>query len=250
VNDGTDLMSTLDALACIAVTNDGNECANRSLRALFHLAQQDHVIRYHLLRIIKDSRTGVEVRLAACTLLRYVADGSVRQELLRQVVDGWEKTDMGGQFWALVELGDPEFLRWLEGIIRDLPSDDMRKIWLEEQAQRVRVQQDPAELLRTIRSDQRTIERWWLVRQGMRHGFPKTDIADAVKEYLGKAKRGEIRADGELLTASDEYGLLTSQDRQEYVGLEGPKAIADPPGPKWATLVDEKAKRFWKVESK
>lgn len=251
VEAGIDRNHALEALACIAATEPDAMYSGYALRALFHLAHSDDAIRRYFLQVIGDARTLGVTRLTACGLLMYVADDDVRKVFLQQVREGWGKTDMGGQFWALVQLGDLDFLHWLDGIISELHPGDARMAWLQEQARLVRVQHNPQELFQLIRAEEPGIDRAWLVRQGMRNGVPRAELMQAMIDYLDYAKRHSRRHFGvsDMLKACEEYDLLSERQRRSYRRLRRSGTIisCNGPGPRWATLVEKKRDRFWGV---
>ncbi|MCH7595984.1 MAG: hypothetical protein IID35_05425, partial [Planctomycetes bacterium] len=113
VEDGEELTTVLDTLACIAESKARSSVAGASVKALFHLAGNDRQIRKYLLEII-DSGDNLG-RNKAGPLLVLVADEDVRKELLEQAQARWKKsTDFSGQHIALVELGDLKYARWLD----------------------------------------------------------------------------------------------------------------------------------------
>ncbi|MFH1108586.1 MAG: hypothetical protein V1790_05230 [Planctomycetota bacterium] len=168
--------------------------------------------------------------------------------MLDQVVSGWKKTDVGGQFWALVELGDLDFLRWLEEIIRAMPDDDQRKGWLKSQAQLVRLQHDPGALLGLLRSDKRGVDGAWLLRQGVRHGVDREALRSAATDRMRAARDDPgARDDASMLKREcEDMELFGEAEMGAFKFIDVPRGISDGPRPGWATLTETKRTEFYR----
>jgi hypothetical protein len=159
---------------------------------------------------------------------------------------------MGGQFWALVELGDLDFLRWLEEIIRAMPDTDQRKGWLKSQAQLVRLQHDSDVLLGLLRSGERGLDGAWLLRQGVRHGVDREALRSAATDRLRAARDDPgARDDASTLKREcEDLDLFGEAEMESFKFIDVPRGISDGPRPGWATLTETMRAAFYRPKSK
>ena len=253
VKKGRDRGEVLDTLTCIARAESTSGYVGALVcPAIFHLAEKPRVIQDHLLQIIGDDRAKAGMRSKACKLLVYVADESGRQELLRQLRRRWPRTS--GELSALVELGDPGVLRWLEETAGATKNDRLR-VYLETRAELVQVQESSERLLTALESGGEHVDRGWLVRQGMRHGANREDIRNAVLAYLRRIATGgksELR-ESSLLAACEECRVFKDEDVKEFPAIrafrESRKYFsADPIILEWATLISTKRAEFYGLD--
>ncbi len=251
VNSGSDRGRILGTLTCIARAEDTTGYVGiQAVGAIFHIAQQNRVIQEYLLRIIRDDGAGATTRLIACEFLVYVADETGRQELLHQLKRRWPRR-ASGELSALIELGDPGVLCWLEETATATENDRLRA-YLETRAEWVRVQESTERLLATVESDGGTHDRGWIVRQAMRHGATREAIRNAVLAYLRRIERtrGENLRESPLLAACEECGIFKDRDMDEFPAIrafrETRKYIAEEPViHEWATLISTKRAQFY-----
>ena len=223
----------------------------KAVGALFHIANDDQVIQDYLLKIIADDGARPGTRSIACDLLVYVADETAKQQLLRHLVRRWPE-HAAGELGALIELGDPAVLRWLEATAAAADNARLRQ-YLESRAELVRVQQSTERLLAALQADRDVYGRGWLVRQARRHGASRASIRKTVLSYLrGLAARDPDSLDRQrsLFEACESCGIFTDEDMEEFPAirtyrdfrknLSGEPLIAD-----WATLIDAKRAEFY-----
>lgn len=252
VESGSDRREILDALTCIVKAQETtNGVGIRAVGALFHIANDNRVIRDYLLRIIADDGVNRGTRLRACDFLVYVADDAARQQLLRHLVRRWPDRAYG-ELGALIELGDPAVLRWLEATAAAPENAHMRQ-FLEGRADLVRVQQSTERLLTALQSDRDAYGRGWLVRQARRHGASRASIRNTVLFYLRRlAARDPDKLDRQssLYGACDACGIFTDEDVEEFPAIRSYRnyrklIVSEPLIADWATLIDAKRAEFY-----
>lgn len=220
VNKGADRDSVLGTLSCIA-RSGMNEwpVAKSAVRALFALAQNDSTRRELLLEIIVDPKSGTNVSRLACELLTYVADEATRAAMLEQLKKTWPATaGWAGYFAFFIDLGDRDFLKWLESALEAF--EDPHRQALEADARRIRIQQDPEDLIAYLQAEGNDLYRAWAARQALRHGVPKERVGNAVVAII---QRGADEPKGQtrhllLVKECEELGIF----RPEYEAVLGP----------------------------
>ena len=159
---------------------------------------------------------------------------------------------MGGQLWALIELGDLGCLSWLEEVAESMAKDDPRYVWVLEQITRIRAQHDSALLLELLQSGASYVESSWLLRQGVRNGVDVALLRQAVLDQVAKAENGSLRMKEKSIVGQVglEFGVLMQQDISEHSIIKPLKIADEGQGPKWATLVEVRRTQFYRGKSK
>ena len=153
VKSGTDSASVLEALMCIALAEPGNPwVGNATVRAMFHIADENGRIQEYLLRIIRDDNVECTTRWAACKQVTWVLDDVGRKIIHEDVVRRWKEGRDNHGIGTLVTLGDPEFLSWAEETATEMSQDNPMKSFLEHQARLIRLQHDLPRLLQELES--------------------------------------------------------------------------------------------------
>jgi len=257
VQHGTDRNRVLDVLLCITKRKPNNSTIGpAAVRAMFHIAEQNQRIQRYLLEVVQDP-TAYELSIhEAFRLLVHVADDSGREQLRSMVRRDFSCNGCSRALRALVECGDAQTLVWLDRQLATLPSnlEPMRPL-LETMAKQIRLQQDPSQLIAYLTLDKNDIDRGWVVRQAVRHKVNRDQLHTAAMTYLGRNPAASSRFQkASLVTACDEYGLLTEGDAQACEVIREVRILLDSTTncgvgswPKWAALVKAKRAAFYSI---
>jgi len=251
VEEGEELKTVLDTLACIAKSTARSSVAGASVKALFHLAGHDSLIREYLLEIV-DAGDNLG-RSKAGPLLVLVANEDVRRALLEQAQARWKtSTDFSGQSLALVELGDLAYLSWLEEHVLTAQSDEWARHHHGIEAAKIRIQHDSQAILAQIGSATPKFNRSWLVRHALRGNVPRERLRAALLDFIrpsgATAKRRAI--DSRLLALCMDNGVLSDSELTELESRTG-KAISHPANVVWwAVSADIRWRAFYSYDRK
>ncbi|UCE60869.1 MAG: hypothetical protein JSU63_03790 [Phycisphaerales bacterium] len=247
----------LETLTCLCRREDLGPFGSRAAVAgIFHIAEGEASVRSHLIEIIEDPQTSQSVHHIALELLVYVADKEVQNRVLAHLKANWPNSRWGDYFDFFREVGDVEFLKWLEeeSVIRGVI--EMPDWFLRTQARYIRIQQNVDDLLAYLRSDDEELDRAWVARQASRHGATREEIREAIFTSFEDARDQKIpltRNSG-LVLQCDEFGVFEREDADRFPEIERARvarkalSIEDPYWPPWALLTIQKRKaRFYKV---
>ena len=251
VEDGEELTTVLDTLACIAESKARSSVASASVKALFHLAGNDGLIRKYLLEIV-DSGDNLG-RNKAGPPLALVANGDVRNELLTQAKARWKRSaDFSGQSVALVELGDLAYLGWLEEHVLTTALDGRLRSHYEAEAAKIRIQHNPEALLAQIESATPEFHRYWLIQHALRLGIARERLQTALVTYVHNLGEDEGRAvarmgvsklceDNDLLPQAE---LAKLKSRTRTIIGDGRSGVW------WAVAADIRWREFYSYSAK
>ena len=258
VKEGVPREDVLDELACV-YSNRAVESEVRAgaMMALFHIAHDDATIRRYLIAFIEQrGQTGAECDEFACGLLKYVADAEARRVLLEQVTKRWPKPfACYTAFSVLLDLGDPRFLKWLEGVLDKMAPDDPRRSFFEEQARFVRAQRSVDDLLEYFKREMRYgVGDGQVINAAIRFGATCDQLRAA---YWGKIRQCENDLQHKETCRMNvknavRRGLFDATDIDLLpdhlkTPLHFPESDLDgSTWPGWAQLYEKKRNEFWK----
>lgn len=251
--------AVLRDLACIAqrAPYRRTSLGRSAVRAVFAVAEDDDAIRQTLLQIIQDNATDLSVLRTACRLLVYVADEQTRLVMLDRLRSTWPTDRWGPYFAFFEELGDRQFLVWLEQTSSDPQYSQFPSVLLEQSAARVRIQQDPKDLAAYLASGRDDLDRGWVMRQALRRGVDPKAVREAVLASLRHSDTSDKRLvyDAKLVYECDECGLFLPEDSTELARRRTmARALlsdVDEPRPGWANpAIAAKRAEFYRYAPK
>ncbi len=253
VENGPARHEILETLLCIATSNDDSyPIAARAVQALFHLAQEDVVIRQYLLGVVQDGRTGTDAYATACELLVLVANDEVLRVLLEQLDRDFALNDrFSDPFQALLDLAAPQLVQWFDRTLAHLADDDPRKTYLVQREWMVRLLADPTGFEGLLLSTDDPVDLSWLAGQSVRRGVSRDVVRARIMDVVEQWKQIEGREASIhfLVRACLRIGLIDESEVRR-LRLLGPRAAARAPsGIEWATLIDRKRAEFYRVPS-
>lgn len=213
VEDGEELTTVLDTLVCIAANS---KFPRPSVRALFHLAGDDKLIRKYLLEIVDSG--SYFAGTAAGELLPLVADDEVRKELRQQAQARWKRsTNFSGQHLALTKLGDLTYGRWLEEHVLESELHERVRSHYEVEVAKIHAQHDTETILTQLASATPDFHRGWLLQHALRRGVAREELRAALLTYvrgLGEV-RGRVSIPGGLPKTCRDNDLLPEAELAE-----------------------------------
>jgi len=232
----------METLACIAQTeNDSMRAGPAAVRAIFALATNDAEIREQLLRLVSSPATASEAHRTACQLLVYVENDSIRMVMRENLRRDLLTSRWQSYFEFFRNVGDPEFVAWLETEITGKQPGILPAELLNVQRRYIQIQQHVADLLAYLNSEETEIDRAWVVRQALRRGAPIVAVRDAVLLGIGKCRSNPrcLAWNMEAVHQCDEASIFRPVD-EEFLApirkLMHPSTGCGPsPGPPWAT---------------
>lgn len=254
IQQGQPRQQVLASLLSIAEAHDTDpETAIGSVRAIFHLVQDNDLTVRYLFQIMESTRAGSAAYSTACELVVLVADESTASDLLERAKEVWRSGSMDDGFRALTLLGHQPFREWAESILSTLDNSDPRRAHLRRQVEFLRAMTNPSRLLDLISALETEFDKRDLVLQALRGGLGRKAIRESVMGYLLQKEETEFTmADYALLIECDTAGILADSD-----GLLAPvvkaralrDALTSDEGvfPSWATLVAVKRAEFYRI---
>lgn len=207
---------TLDQLEYISKNSVGR-IASSAVMALYELANSDERLEQRLIDIVTSQATGQDARTTACRYLSLRASDDTRSKLLEYVRAHPFGADNYSARLALMDLGDAQFLAFLEETCR---GTSFMAYEYQTELRLMRVVRDPAQHLALIESDESSVDRSWLVLQAARNGIPREAIRDSVLTYL----RLPVAATGnqdksKLISISLKLGLVGVKEFDEFPSI-------------------------------
>ena len=255
VEAGMEREAVMDILLDIATRDNGPNTAQPAVRALFHIAPDDAVARSYLLKILTHPNTHKQVCSIARIFFIYVADEPA-QDVLREVVkDAWEQGKLHPGLHALVELGSPRTLAWLEETVQAMDEGAPMRGFLDRHATKIRLQRDLPALLAQLDSNFKFIDKGWVVQQALRYGVARKEIRRRVLDVLKRAEAtGERVRETSLIFACLEGGVFTEQDTREVKSIGAGKLLrtslsGERTSPRWATRAETKRAEFYRLNA-
>jgi hypothetical protein len=215
VDGGSDRLDILVALGSVARNPDTDRStAAAAVRAAFAMASSDEEIRQQLLAVVADVNTGSDAHRAACQLLVYVQEAPVRAAMLQFLQRDLITSRWSSYFEFFRDTGDLAFLQWLEANPRDSKNAVIPAGIVRQQARYIRIQYNTEEMLRYIGSNDKDLDAAWVVRQAVRQGANKQDLAAAVTARLNgcRSEVGCLAENVEVLQAVRELALVSMVD--------------------------------------
>lgn len=249
VERGEDKIDVLNDLLCFATTTRGRG-AVAAVNAVMGLTESDELARQYLIGIVKSPDTTLEVCYRACELLVYCADEDTAGFLLDELASGRSERNWPALYRALRDLGDMQFLAWLEETGGQRGGRPLPGGYVEGDIQLLKALRKPEDLLSLFEADDKKLDRPWILKQVARLGVSREQIRSMVLLYLRKTRFKEDHHVVELVYLCDEWRLLSGEERAEFSGLLGLlKSSNRGCLPFWCgTKITAEKNRYWGVD--
>lgn len=222
VESGIEADRVLDILSCIAThPNARLGAAKLAIRALMYIADDDSRSRSLLIEIVKAETTGISLVRDACRVLVYIADAETRRELLEFTKREWPSHKTSFVMDTLKDLGDDDLVTWIEEVKKELPADHVHRALLDRYGAYVRIQKSVPQMLAYIESDEKELDRDWLVRQAMRHGATREQLRNSAVAFLQRMRNvPSSYARSSLVHECEKYDIFSSEDVSQYKAIQ------------------------------
>lgn len=226
---------------------------SKVVREIFSLAKDDSEIQQYLLNIIGNPSTSKYSHRTACELLVYVADDQAGIFMLNQLKQEWPSDRWGHYFNFFKDVGDIDFLQWLDETARKSKDFVLGKSLIDQYSKCIRMQQNNDDILEYMLSETTTFDRVWALNQAIRHGVDIELIRSKILTALQKESdlRKKLSMFRDLIRQCDELGIVRSEDAEDLSmirrSINRRFVYRTGGGPKWAVVtIEAKRDKFYR----